>query len=825
MTTPSEIWVLCGGATHRDAPRDALRLSIGPDASESMRVDIEGVSRALTGRLSDRLTDLVRIAAFVLGADGAVSRGKLDDADGGRKWHRHFRLVVAVEDPTFWKQSEVTRALEETLGFLSQDTFAFEFQPLVAPKGRKKKTGEQLVFSCQDGKPFLPWDHIEEISLFSGGLDSFAGAAELILAQRRNTILVSHRSASKMWATQKWLVDALRGLAPAHGSRTPEHVAVEVARHDDLLRTERSQRTRSFLYAAIAGAVANLVGRDRVCMYENGIIGINLPIAGSVVGARATRTAHPRVLSGFSRILTLATGAKFTVDNPFALKTRAEVIQSLASSPALDLAKQTISCAHIHQSSVQHPHCGICSQCIDRQFGFLGADMEKHDSALGYGLKLATDEWNDDAARSLLLSWIATADQFAACKNSEQFLQQFGDAARAVPSLMDAFGLDSDGATNAVYELHKRHGETVARALELIHARTAKDLRAGKLKKNTLPMLLYREGSRKQNGGGVPQRVGAGAENQLRYEDGAWTVRFRGGPAFPLPDSAGLRYLSFLLGSPGEARTTAALIALSEGRDPSKCVQLDANGAEVVVARITALEKERNEAEEFTDEQTVKRCQAEIDALSVLLKGGAEAAADDKLARRVEKDVREAIAAIGKASKPLAEHLAKNLQIGSVFWYRRPGVTWDIVPRPVSAATQTEPLRASSDGVILVIDIPNQRVTFRGQEIPTTPPNNLQPQALLALAALAQRAGEAVTMSEVADRIWKLGGLARKPTSPDQRDLKYKLTNPFAKALPGGEAKRLIEAVRGTGLRLNLRPDMVRIVLRDGVQVEREAEE
>jgi hypothetical protein len=76
MTAPTETWVLCGGATHPSAPADALCLSVG-DASGSMTVDIAGVSRTLTGRLSAEFTDLIRIAAFVLGADGAVSRGTL----------------------------------------------------------------------------------------------------------------------------------------------------------------------------------------------------------------------------------------------------------------------------------------------------------------------------------------------------------------------------------------------------------------------------------------------------------------------------------------------------------------------------------------------------------------------------------------------------------------------------------------------------------------------------------------------------------------------------------------------------------------------------
>jgi DNA-binding response OmpR family regulator len=809
--SPTETWVLCGGATHAHAPADALRLSVGDDG-DSMTVDIAGVSQALTGQLSARFTDLIRLAAFVLGADGAVSRGKLDDADGGKKWHRAFRLVVAVEDPPFWSQTEVTTALEETLSFLSQDTFSFEFQQLNAQKGQKKKIGEQLVFSTPGGKPFLPWNHIEEISLFSGGLDSFAGAAELILRQKRGTILVSHRSATKMWATQSGLVEDLRSLAQSNNARAPEHVAVEVTRHNSILRTERSQRTRSFLYAAIAGAVANLVSRNRVCMYENGVIGINLPIAGSVVGARATRTAHPRVLGGFSKILTHVAGATFTVDNPFALKTRAEIIQGLSTSPALPLAKQTMSCAHIHRRSQMHPHCGVCSQCIDRQFGFLGAGMEQHDSGIGYELKLATDEWKDDGARSLLLNWIGTADDFASCKNGEQFIEKFGDASRAIPNLMEAFSLDADGARRAVFDLHKRHGDTVARVLEAIHARSAKDIRDGKLKPTTLPLLLYREGMRKQRAVGA--QAAQGAENQFRIVDGEWHLRFRCGQAFTLPETKGLHLLGLLLANPGEARTTAALLALAQGRDPAGCHVLDAAGKQAVRERVAALKKERDEAEEFCDQTTVTRCQAEMDALSALLKGKAsDVGVDDKVACATEKEVGEAIAAIAKQSKPLGDHLKEFVQVGSVFWYRGPGIAWDIaLPAASQAATTSE----TTDGGALVIDLQNQRVTFRGHEIPTSPPNHLQPQAILALAALAQRPGEALSMADVATGIWKLGGLAKKPTSPDQRDLKYKLTNPFTKALPNGEAKTLIQAVRGTGLRLNLPAAAVRVVLRDG---------
>lgn len=292
-------------------------------------------------------------------------------------------------------------------------------------------------------------------------------------------------------------------------------------------------------------------------------------------------------------------------------------------------------------------------------------------------------------------------------------------------------------------------------------------------------------------------------------------MRFRGGQPFNLPETKGLHLLGLLLANPGEARTTAALLALSQGRDPAGCHVLDAAGKQTVRERVAALKKERDEAEEFCDQATVTRCQAEIDALSVLLKGkGSDVGVDDKVARGTEKEVGEAIAAIAKQSKPLGDHLKEYVQVGSVFWYRGPGIAWDIALPAVSPQMPTN--SQTTDGVTLIVDLQNQRVTYRGHDIPTSPPNHLQPQAILALAALAQRAGEALSMADVATGIWRLGGLNRKPTSPDQKDLKYKLTNPFTKALPNGEAKKLIEVVRGSGLRLNLRPEAVRIVLRDG---------
>lgn len=830
MSRPSETWVLCGGASHPDAPPEAVRVSIG-SGDGSMSVDIAGISRKLTGQVTPEFTDLIRIAAYVLGGDGAVSRGRLDDTDLGEKWHRQFRFVVPVESLAFWSRPETSLALEETLGFLSDDTYTFEFRQL-APK-KKGRSGEQLTFSRQDGKPFLPWEHIEEISLFSGGLDSFAGAADLVLGQKRNVILVSHRSAPKMWNTQHTLVDDLRSIAQAHGCRSPEHVAIEVVKHDPLFRTERTQRSRSFLYTAIAGAVAQLVGRDTVRVYENGIVGINLPIAGSVVGARATRTAHPRVLHGFAKILSQVAGRPFKVENAFALKTRTEIIEHISSLPAIDLAKRTMSCAHIHRRSTMHPHCGVCSQCIDRQFGFLGARMEQHDSPLGYELKLETGEWAQENHRSLLLNWIAAADKFAACKNAEHFLQQFGDAARAVPALMEAFGLDADGAARSVYELHRRHGETVGRVLSDLNARFARQLREGTLKSNALPMLLVRQGlERSGTQLPAPTRSVAPLREYLCRRDGdAWTLRFRGGQPFALLPNRGLALIHALLERPGEVVTPGALEALHNGCDPApdSGTTVDAETMGALQERLTRLRADRTEADECCDIQAVERLDEEIEELEAIVRRFTAVATvrqpgreEKKLRDAVVRDIEATLTDIRGHSAPLADHLEKNLKTGFLLWYRDTGIQWDlgVLPGAEASALPRVPVpTVQPDGPVLVVDLRRPFVEYRGHEVRTQPPNHLQHHSLLALAALAEKAGETLTMVEIADRMWKLGGLQKRPTSPVQKDLRYRIIEPFRAALNGvladGEIDELLTSSRSLGLRLNIDRNRVKLVLRE----------
>ena len=89
------------------------------------------------------------------------------------------------------------------------------------------------------------------------------------------------------------------------------HVPVLVTRRESLRVQEYTQRSRSFLYAALACTVARLFANSKVRFFENGVVSINLPISEQVVGARATRTTHPLVLGAvFVKFFSAAIGAR-----------------------------------------------------------------------------------------------------------------------------------------------------------------------------------------------------------------------------------------------------------------------------------------------------------------------------------------------------------------------------------------------------------------------------------------------------------------------------------------------------------------------------------
>jgi Queuosine biosynthesis protein QueC len=220
-----------------------------------------------------------------------------------------------------------------------------------------------------------------------------------------------------------------------------------------------------------------MLGKHRILMCENGIVSLNLPIARQLVGARASRTTHPKALACFGLLFEMLFGESTCVDNPFFWKTKAEVVKIVGDHSCSHLLASTISCSHVYQMNKEQPHCGECSQCIDRRFGVLGAGLETDDPEGQYRLKLLVDEWKAGEPRTLAESYIRFAVD-ARNASAEAFYAKFaGEISWAVQSLPG----DRDKNARQVVDTQKRHAASVFSILEKEVAHRASGLLDGSL--------------------------------------------------------------------------------------------------------------------------------------------------------------------------------------------------------------------------------------------------------------------------------------------------------------------------------------------------------
>jgi Queuosine biosynthesis protein QueC len=457
--------VLCGSVKQTGGD-SILRLALDGRA-QNITLKLEDIGKRLVKNVPDLLIDLVEIATYVFCADQATSRGGNAQVGMGSAWRRDFRFVIPVRNPNHWNNRKVLEPLCETLGFLSEDDYAFEFEKATTPVALDK----YLEMGADDTAAFKP----DEIVLFSGGLDSLGGAVQELISGTKNIALVSHRSSSKIFDHQKDLVAELKQRFP----KGLMHVPVLIARQEPLRAPEHTQRSRSFLYTALACVVARLFGNTRIRFFENGVVSINLPISEQVVGARATRTTHPLVLERFREFFSAAIGMSIEVENPFIWKTKADVIRSIVKRGYGPLIKHTVSCTRSYGITKLHSHCGCCSQCLDRRFAVLAADAAQHDPVEMYKVELLTGGRNRPNDQTMAESYVRTALELRDMGEFAFFGRFSGETARVCLGFP---ALKSDDVARQVLGLHQRHGQAICDVLK-----AAVENHSAELVKRSLP--------------------------------------------------------------------------------------------------------------------------------------------------------------------------------------------------------------------------------------------------------------------------------------------------------------------------------------------------
>jgi 7-cyano-7-deazaguanine synthase in queuosine biosynthesis len=488
----NEHLVLCGGVgTGRVGPSSPITLDLhGPSAN--VHLEIADISRRLLSNVPDALVDLLEIASYIYAADSAIPRGGRADAQLGVRWRRQFRFLMPVRLPDLWSSNPVVSALEETLSFLSEDDYHFEFGPLL----QRPPATAYFDLSITEDTSFVP----DEVILFSGGLDSLAGAIEILAANGKRVALVSHRSSTKIVETQKYFVARLQDR---FGAGRILHVPVW-ATIDGTLAREQTHRTRSFLFTALGVVTAQLFGRDRFCFFENGVTSLNLPPVAQLVGARASRTTHPQALAGFRGVIAKLLGRRFDIENPFAWLTKSEVVERISSSGHGNLIRHTRSCTRVHDMTKIHPHCGQCSQCIDRRFAILAAGRKDDDPAEAYNVDLFLGERPPGPDREMALAYVRSASKINVMTDIA-FFAQYGETSRVV----SFFPETADTVGNRIFELHQRHAATICRVFDETIASHAPKLREGSLSADCLLSLVLSQregGSLYPAPSGVPGR-------------------------------------------------------------------------------------------------------------------------------------------------------------------------------------------------------------------------------------------------------------------------------------------------------------------------------
>ena len=642
-------------------------------SGETIRLNTQRLSTVLGHQCSPVTWDLLDLAAYVYVADQMVGRGGRKEFEYGQKWRRHFRFEVGVREPDIWNHFEVKDALIETLTFLSDDDYEFVFVRSESPN-----VVEDYLF--EEANDSSVHDY-REVLLFSGGIDSLCGAVNEMFVSHRRPVLVSHWANPKTLSRQEELVRDFRDAVDLPRSMQPLHITLTLNKKKHLTR-DFDQRCRSFVFASLGAIVATGLGLDGFRLCENGITSLNLPISPQIVGARASRTTHPRSLRLLGQLVSEIAEEPFQLENPFLWQTKCEIVDSLARHSAAHLIGLTRSCGGTLQSSNAHPHCGKCSQCIDRRLAIVAAGLESHDPETGYRLPLFVGERKEALEQMTLAAYVETCRQLH-LMSPPDFFKKYGEIGRALSEM----GISVDQAAEAIFQLHRRHACQVRLALERgmqLHADrfVARDL------PDTCLIRLMEPAPEPLEDHSVA--MPSLPENYFYRSGDYWRIRYANGPKHLLLHQVGNEYLQILLSQPGREIIATDLLQQVQPRfDPrvlgSQGETIDAKARKEYRVRQQDLEELIAMANENGDATSLEGYQNELAAIEQQLAEGE--GISGKLRKKTDRErVRKSVAAalertttsIQRYDPALAKHLSPpTLRRGKTLCYEpRPLITW-----------------------------------------------------------------------------------------------------------------------------------------------------
>ncbi|MFL5763900.1 MAG: 7-cyano-7-deazaguanine synthase [Bacteroidia bacterium] len=423
------------------------------------------------------MKDLLEITSYIYIADRKIKRGGDEDIEF-HSWSRKLLFKMPVRKPTFWNKPKIKESLVKALTFMSGDlSYEFEFIAGGRDSGQLVLTdSEEIKF---DAKPNSC------VCLFSGGLDSLAGAISK-LKEGKNLILVSHRSSNPTVSSIQEQI--LNKLIKSYPNRI-QHFVFTCNLSGGNRAAEETQRTRVFLYTSIAISLMSLASEKAIYVFENGITSLNFPKRADAINARASRTTHPKTISFLEDFFSLFSGETIKVEHPFVSLTKSEVVNIIKENNHLDFINSTLTCTKTFdrfEHNTSATHCGRCSQCIDRRFAMYANEIEKYDAI--YDLDIAKDEINDQEGFTHLLDYLYLKTQFELTTE----MSFWGDFSNEIAEVIDFMqGTARREKFDSLFSLIKKHVEYVNKAIKRI--RSEEDLSKPRMQRSLFHILDERE--------------------------------------------------------------------------------------------------------------------------------------------------------------------------------------------------------------------------------------------------------------------------------------------------------------------------------------------
>jgi hypothetical protein len=317
--------------------------------------------------------DWVDVALACYFADRLALRNQ-HQSDQVFQWPRNFRLRLAVRKPEVWSSPGVSQELSDLLHFFTDDVWHFEFTA-------RRQEGR---LSEIQGTLLPPPPAPVKVALYSGGLDSFAGAVrEVAECPEHSFIFVSASTNARQKSAQRKQVNAIRPLT----RREVCHVIVPFGIKwggEEHRKEEPSQRTRAFLFLTLGVITALNAGVETLHLFENGIGAINLPYDAAQSGAMNSRAVNPLSLLRMEKFVSRLTDRAFRIVNPVLFRTKAEMCRHEAVQSMPDAVALTFSCDGFPVRTSGKPQCGFCTSCLLRRLSLESAALSAHDAGGKY---------------------------------------------------------------------------------------------------------------------------------------------------------------------------------------------------------------------------------------------------------------------------------------------------------------------------------------------------------------------------------------------------------------------------------------------------------